>query len=117
MGVGRATLNAFYVEGMRVEEGRLTFQVVGAKKDIQGNRQDFGTSYGPDVGFDLLQMRVKKTTAGYEATTTTWLAPLARPIDVVMLGGAIYVLEYSRPLDFKGDVPMLPGRLLELKGK
>lgn len=53
VGVGRATLNAFYVEGMRVEESGLTFQVVGAKKDIQGNRQDFGTSYGPDVAFDL----------------------------------------------------------------
>ena len=71
----------------------------------------------PDVGFDLLQMRVQKTAAGYESETTTWLAPLARPIDVVMLGGAIYVLEYSRPLNHKGDVPMLPGRLLELKGK
>ena len=71
----------------------------------------------PDVGFDLLQMRVQKTATGYEAQTTTWLAPLARPIDVVMLNGAIYVLEYSRPLNHKGDVPMLPGRLLELKWK
>lgn len=53
VGVGRATLNAFYVEGMRVEEGGLTFNVVGAKKSIQGNREDFGTSYGPDVGVDL----------------------------------------------------------------
>jgi glucose/arabinose dehydrogenase len=70
-----------------------------------------------DVGFDLLQMRVKKTAAGYEAETRTWLAPLARPIDVVALNGAIYVLEYSRPLNDKGDVPMLPGRLLELKRK
>jgi len=25
------------------------------------------------------------------------------------------VLEFSRPLNNKGDVPMLPGRLLELK--
>ena len=71
----------------------------------------------PDVGFDLLQMRVKKTATGYEAQTTTWLAPLARPIDVVMQRGSIYVLEYSRPLNHKGDVPMLPGRLLELRAK
>ena len=70
-----------------------------------------------DVGFDLLQMRVKKTATGHEAQTTTWLAPLARPIDVVMHRGAIYVLEYSRPLNHKGDVPMLPGRLLELRAK
>jgi glucose/arabinose dehydrogenase len=70
-----------------------------------------------DVGFDLLQMRVKKTASGYEAETKTWLAPLARPIDVIALNRAIYVLEYSRPLNHKGDVPMLPGRLLELKEK
>jgi glucose/arabinose dehydrogenase len=69
----------------------------------------------PDVGFDLLQVRVRKTAAGYEAQTTTWLAPLARPIDLVAFDGAIYILEYSRPLNHKGDVPMLPGRLLELK--
>jgi len=69
------------------------------------------------VGFDLLQMRVKKTATGYEAETKTWLAPLARPIDVIALNRAIYVLEYSRPLNHKGDVPMLPGRLLELKEK
>ena len=69
------------------------------------------------MGFDLLQMRVKKTANGYEAETKTWLAPLARPIDVVALNRAIYVLEYSRPLNHKGDVPMLPGRLLELREK
>lgn len=68
-----------------------------------------------DVGFDVLQMRLKKTSTGYEAETRTWLAPLARPIDIVSLDGRILVLEYSRPLDHKGDVPMLPGRLLELK--
>lgn len=70
-----------------------------------------------DVGFDLLQMRVKKTANGHEAETKTWLAPLARPIDVIALNRAIYVLEYSRPLNHKGDVPMLPGRLLELREK
>ena len=71
----------------------------------------------PDVGFDLLQLRVTKTATGYEARTTTWLTPLARPIDVAQHRGAIYVLEYTRPLNHKGDVPMLPGRLLELRGR
>jgi Ca-activated chloride channel homolog len=52
-GVGRATLNAFYTEGLRVDDGNLTFNIVGAKKDIQGNRKDFGTNYGPDTAFDL----------------------------------------------------------------
>ena len=71
----------------------------------------------PDVGFDLLQMRVQKTATGYESKTTTWLAPLARPIDVALHRGGIYVLEYTRPVNHKGDVPMLPGRLLELRAK
>lgn len=71
----------------------------------------------PDVGFDVLQMRMKKTATGHEAETTTWLAPLARPIDILMHNRAIYVLEYSRTLNHKGDVPMLPGRLLELRAK
>jgi hypothetical protein len=62
-------------------------------------------------------VRLKRTATGYEAETKTWLAPLARPIDVVALDGKIFVLEYSRPLNHKGDVPMLPGRLLELKEK
>jgi Ca-activated chloride channel family protein len=53
VGVGHAVFNAFYVEGMRVEEGGLTINVVGAKKDIQGNREDIGTSYGPDTTFAL----------------------------------------------------------------
>jgi glucose/arabinose dehydrogenase/mono/diheme cytochrome c family protein len=70
-----------------------------------------------DVGFDVLQMRVKKTATGYEAETKTWLAPLARPIDIKAIDGRILVLEYSRPLNHKGDVPMLPGRLLELRAK
>lgn len=53
LGVGRATVIGFYVEGMRVEEGGLAVRVLGAKKDIQGNRKDFGTSYGSDVSYDL----------------------------------------------------------------
>lgn len=53
VGVGHVVFNASYVEGMRVEDGDLTINVVGAKKDIQGDRKDFGTSYGPDAAFDL----------------------------------------------------------------
>ncbi len=71
----------------------------------------------PDVGFDVLQLRVRKTATGCEAETTSWLAPLARPLDIVALNSNLYVLEYSRPLNHKGDVPMLPGRLIELKPK
>lgn len=53
VGVGHVVFNAFYVEDMRVEESGLTVNIVGAKKDIQGSRKDFGTTYGPDSAFDL----------------------------------------------------------------
>jgi Ca-activated chloride channel family protein len=52
VGIGHVVFNAFYVEGMRVEDSGVTFNIVG-KKDIAGNRKDFGTSYGPDTAFDL----------------------------------------------------------------
>jgi mono/diheme cytochrome c family protein len=68
-----------------------------------------------DAGFDILRMRLTRAADGYEAETTTWLAGLGRPIDIVALNRAIYVLEYSRVVDNKGDVPMLPGRVLELR--
>lgn len=53
VGVGHVVFNAFYVEGMRVEESGLTVNIIGGKKDIQGNSKDFGTNYGPDTAFDL----------------------------------------------------------------
>jgi Ca-activated chloride channel family protein len=53
VGVGHVVFNGYYVEGMRVEDGGLTVNIVSGKKDIQGNRKDFGTSYGPDTAFDL----------------------------------------------------------------
>lgn len=73
----------------------------------------------PDVGFDLLQMRLEKNRKGiYEAHIKQLLAPLARPIDVHLAGrGKIYICEYTRVLDNSGKVAMLPGRLLELAVK
>jgi glucose/arabinose dehydrogenase len=72
-----------------------------------------------DVGFDLLQGRVQRNAAGdYEGDFTTVLSPLGRPLDVHLAGrGKVYILEYSRNLDNKGDIPMLPGRVLELAVK
>jgi Ca-activated chloride channel homolog len=54
VGVGRATVNSVYVEGMAVEDGNIFTEILGAKKDIQGNRVSFGYAYGPNANFDLL---------------------------------------------------------------
>jgi len=66
-----------------------------------------------DHGFDLLQMRVEKTARGYGARTTAILAPLGRPLDLALLNRKLYILEYSRQTDNKGEFGSMPGRLLE----
>jgi Ca-activated chloride channel homolog len=53
LGLGHASVNAFYVEGMKVEEGGLAVEIYKGKKDIQGNREYLTTTYGPDTQFDL----------------------------------------------------------------
>ena len=54
VGAGHVVVNAYYVEGLRVEEGNLFSDIFAAKKDIQGNRQEMSYAYGPDAKFDLL---------------------------------------------------------------
>jgi len=72
-----------------------------------------------DVGFDLLEARLKKRADGsHEATVKTAIAPLARPIDIVHAGpGRLLIAEYTRPLDHKSGLPQMPGRILELAVK
>lgn len=53
VGVGRATVNAYYAEGVKVEEGGLAVKILEAKKDLQGNRKEVSYAYGPDSGHDL----------------------------------------------------------------
>jgi Ca-activated chloride channel family protein len=49
LGAGHVTANATYSEGGdKVTDGSLTFAAKGSKKKIDGSRDDFGTSYGPD---------------------------------------------------------------------
>jgi glucose/arabinose dehydrogenase/mono/diheme cytochrome c family protein len=68
-----------------------------------------------DHGFDLLQMRIEKQSDGYFAKTTTVLAPLGRPLDLVLgANRKVYILEYSRQTDNKGETGSMPGRVLEL---
>jgi glucose/arabinose dehydrogenase len=71
-----------------------------------------------DTGFDVVSLRPERGPGGrWTAATTTFLAPLARPIDVHLAGGKIYVLEYTRPVDFKGGMGWLPGRIIEVSVK
>ncbi len=69
----------------------------------------------PDVGFDLLAIDLKRNVAGvYEAHSETFLAPLARPLDLLQVGRKLYIVEYTRPIDNKSGRAMNPGRVLEL---
>lgn len=53
IGVGHVMANAYYVDGMRVEDGNLFVEIVAAKKAIDGTRKSFTYGYGPDSGHDI----------------------------------------------------------------
>jgi glucose/arabinose dehydrogenase len=81
----------------------------------------FGNLLGPpaapqDVGFDVLLMKVREEPAGHwRAECTSLLAPLGRPLDVLPAGGGkLYLLEYTRPTDFRNQLAWLPGRIVQL---
>ncbi len=69
-----------------------------------------------DTGFDVLLAQMERNPDGqWAARMRTFLAPLGRPIDIHLAGkGRIYILEYTRPTDFKTQAGWLPGRILEL---
>ena len=71
-----------------------------------------------NVGFDVLQAKVTRSTDGsFEARIHTLLAPLGRPIDIHLSGrGKVYICEYSRPTTSSASYA-LPGRVLELSVK
>ena len=76
---------------------------------------------GPDEehGFDVLHMKMEQRPDGqWTARTTTFLAPLGRPIDVhIAAPGKLYVLEYTRQTELRSRIGWLPGRILELTVK
>lgn len=71
-----------------------------------------------DVGFDLLAMKLERhENATWTAQTTTVLAPLGRPLDIIRTGpGRALILEYTRPTNFRDKLGWLPGRVIELAG-
>ncbi len=67
-----------------------------------------------DPGFDILSVRPRREGEGWVAETRTFLKGLGRPIDLLHIDRRIYVLEYTRPTDFRSGRGWLPGRILEL---
>ncbi|CAG0952150.1 MAG: VWA domain-containing protein [Rhizobiaceae bacterium] len=53
VGIGRAVVNAFYTDSMKVEDGGLAVNIVKAAKKIDGSRDDIAYGYGPDSGYDV----------------------------------------------------------------
>jgi glucose/arabinose dehydrogenase len=81
----------------------------------------FGNLLGPpaapeDVGFDLLSAKLEQKDGGaWTVHVTTVLAPLGRPLDIVRTGpGHAFILEYTRPTNFRDKLGWLPGRVIEL---
>jgi Ca-activated chloride channel homolog len=79
---------------MRVEESGVTFNIVASKKDIAGNRKDFGTSYGPDTAFDLPPGDYAVVASIGEAraeTPFTVEAGVASAVDTVLEAGVLAI--------------------------
>ena len=81
----------------------------------------FGNLLGPpaapeDVGFDVLSAKLTQGKDGnWTANVPTILAPLGRPLDIVRTGpGRAFILEYTRPTNFREKLGWLPGRVIEL---
>jgi hypothetical protein len=68
-----------------------------------------------DVGYDMVQLKVDF--AAHTVETTRILAPLGRPIDLLILPGhRIVIAEYARATNLAAGVGT-PGRLLLLQPK
>ncbi len=75
-----------------------------------------GPATDEEHGFDILQMKMEQRPDGqWTSHTTTFLAPLGRPIDIhIASSGKLYVLEYTRQTELRSRIGWLPGRILEL---
>ena len=70
-----------------------------------------------DSGFDVLSMKLTQSADGaWTARTSTVLAPMGRPIDVVQTApGTVLILEYTRPTNMRDGLGWMPGRIIELR--
>lgn len=72
------------------------------------------------IGFDVLSIRLEETDGRLVARVERFLDDLARPIDLAVGEGKLYVLEYCRQTETTGPASAGyndPGRILEIRGK
>jgi Ca-activated chloride channel family protein len=75
VGAGHVTITAFYAEGTAVEDGNVYFDILEAKKDIEGNRKEVTNAYGPSAQFDL-------SPGEYVAATSLDAAKIEQPFTI-----------------------------------
>jgi Ca-activated chloride channel family protein len=119
VGVGHASVNSFYAEGMKVEDGNIFTEIFGAKKDIQGDRQSFGYAYGPDAAFDLLPgdyVAVASFDAAKVEQPFTVKAGEATEVSVSLNAGVLFIdapgayyIEVFGKKDIQGNRPSFNG--------
>jgi len=89
VGVGVAAVNAFYIEGMKVEDNNLFQEVLEAKKNIEGKRKSVTYAYGPDAQFALPPGDyVLSSTVGGTALETPFTVATGERTEVEALLGA-----------------------------
>jgi Ca-activated chloride channel family protein len=114
VGVGRATVNSVYVEGMAVEDGNIFTEIFGAKKDIQGNREGFGYAYGTNANFDLLPgdyvavasfdaVKVEQPFSIKAGELTEVTVPLNAGVLFIEAPGAYYIEVQAGKKDIQGN--------------
>ncbi len=52
-GTGHVLMNAFYIDGMKVDSNNLSEKIYKAAKKIDGTRDQVGFNFGPDSKYDL----------------------------------------------------------------
>lgn len=119
VGVGHAVVNAFYVDGMPVDDGNLFTEILGASKDIQGERKSFGYAYGANAAFDLLPgdyVAVASFDAVKVEQPFTIKAGEASDVSVPLNAGVLFIdapgayyIEVQGNKTIQGDRPSLNG--------
>jgi hypothetical protein len=67
-----------------------------------------------DVGFDVVQVRLKGEREGrLHAEVKTFMPKVPRPVDICVGGGKIHIVEYTRQISGAGG-EWVPGGLLEV---
>jgi Ca-activated chloride channel family protein len=97
VGVGVAAVNAFYVEGMKVEDTNLFEEVLEARKDIEGKRKSVTYAYGPDAQFQLSPGDyVLSSTVGGAALETPFTVKSGERVEVnAVLGAGVVAISAS----------------------